>query len=49
MTPDRSGFTSRDLGTADGSRDPLLVRAILSLYPPRWRERYGERSEEAHV
>jgi hypothetical protein len=42
MTPDRSGFTSRDLGTADGSRDPLLVRAILSLYPPRWRERYGE-------
>lgn len=25
-----------------GQHDPLLVRAVLRCYPPRWRERYGE-------
>jgi short-chain Z-isoprenyl diphosphate synthase len=26
----------------EGDRDPRYVRVILRLYPPRWRERYGE-------
>jgi short-chain Z-isoprenyl diphosphate synthase len=25
-----------------GQRNPLWIRAIVGLYPPRWRERYGE-------
>ena len=25
-----------------GLDDPLLVRAMLGCYPPRWRQRYGE-------
>ena len=29
-------------GTAGRRDDPLFARAILRLYPPRWRDRYGE-------
>jgi hypothetical protein len=42
MTRPQAGLTRRDDGTAGDGRDPRLVRAVLSLYPRRWRDRYGD-------
>jgi len=41
MTTNQPGTAEPPPGPAD-QRDPLLVRAVLGSYPPRWRERYGE-------
>ncbi len=41
MTAHQPGPAEPGPGLAD-QRDPLLVRAVLGSYPPRWRERYGE-------
>lgn len=41
MTMHQPGTPEPDPGLAD-QRDPLLVRAVLGTYPPRWRERYGD-------
>lgn len=41
MTKDQPGTADPDPGLA-GQRDPLLVRAVLGSYPPRWRKRYGD-------
>ena len=35
-------MTDRDSGGRRNGRDPLVVRAIVALYPRQWRERYGE-------
>lgn len=42
MTGHQVGVTRRDEDTAGHIPDPLFVRAVLSLYPRRWRDRYGE-------
>ena len=42
MTGPQPGRTRRDDGTAGDGPDPRLVRAVLSLYPRRWRDRYGD-------
>jgi short-chain Z-isoprenyl diphosphate synthase len=41
MTMPPHGTARPGRGPAD-QRDPLYVRVILGLYPPRWRERYGD-------
>jgi hypothetical protein len=41
MTKHQPGTEESDTSPA-GQHDPLLVRAMLGCYPPRWRERYGE-------
>jgi len=41
MTRHHARMTRRHRDTADRP-DPRFVRAVLVLYPPRWRERYGE-------
>jgi hypothetical protein len=41
MTMHQPGKAEPGTGPA-GQHDPLLVRAVLACYPPRWRERYGE-------
>ena len=38
----RRGRTANPDGGAEGHEDPLFVRAVLRLYPARWRDRYGE-------
>jgi hypothetical protein len=35
-------MSARNQHRADRYRDPLFVRVVLSLYPRRWRDRYGE-------
>jgi hypothetical protein len=42
MTRPQPGATGHGRDSVDDPRDPLLVRAILNLYPRPWRERYGE-------
>lgn len=42
MTRRHAGMTRRDPDAADRRPDPLFARAVLGLYPPRWRDRYGE-------
>ncbi len=42
MTRRHADQTGRDQGAPDDRRDPLFVRAVLGLYPPRWRARYGQ-------
>ena len=41
MTGDHDGLTRRDPDAAGRIPDPVFVRALLSLYPRRWRARYG--------
>jgi hypothetical protein len=42
MTGRPADATWRGPGAPGRLRDPLFVRAVLGLYPPRWRDRYGE-------
>ena len=38
----RQRMSARHPDPAGQDRDPLFVRMVLSLYPRRWRDRYGE-------
>jgi hypothetical protein len=42
MTGHHAEVTGRDPDAPGHSPDPLFVRAVLSLYPRRWRDRYGD-------
>ncbi len=42
MTGHHASGTGRDPDTAGHAPDPRYVRALLSLYPRWWRDRYGE-------
>jgi hypothetical protein len=42
MTAGDGGMTRPGPDADDGGPDPVFVRAVLGLYPPRWRDRYGE-------
>lgn len=42
MTSNHPGLTPPSPEETGHRGAPLFVRAALSLYPPRWRERYGE-------
>jgi hypothetical protein len=42
MTRRHASIARRPSNGVERLRDPIFVRVVLGLYPPRWRDRYGE-------